>query len=166
MPENTPVSEIGTGWPHLAVAFPDESIGDALARMGTRGLGRMPVVSRDDPYELRGMIRRQDIIHVYNLAMTRRDEIQTRSRRMQELREQDGTEFVDVYLKGNDPVVGRTVATVAAQLPDDCVLISIERDGRVVIPHGETVFQAGDHITAFTRVEDAERLFGGLHQVE
>jgi CIC family chloride channel protein len=148
------------------VAFPDESIGDALARMGTRGLGRMPVVSREDPYELRGMIRRQDIIRAYNLAMTRRDEIQTRSRRMQELREQDGTEFVEVYLQEDDVVVGKSVASVATQLPEDCVLISIERDSHVVIPRGETVFQAGDHITAFTRVEDAERLFGGLHQVE
>lgn len=29
------------------IAYPDETIGDALKRMGSRGLGRLPVVARD-----------------------------------------------------------------------------------------------------------------------
>ena len=164
--DETLVMEIGTGWPYLKVAFPDESIGDALSRMSTRGLGRMPVVNRDDPYELLGLIRRQDIIKAYDLALTRRNEIQARSQRVQELKEQDGTEFVDVYLNADDVVVGQSVQSVASQLPKDCVLISIERNGRVIIPHGSTLFESGDHITAFTRVHEAESLFSSLHKIE
>ncbi len=166
LPDDTPVSAIGSTWPRLKVAFPDESIGDALARMGTRGLGRLPVVSREDPYELRGIIRRQDIIQAYDLAITRRDEIQERSQRVQALKQQDDTEFVDVYLNADDAVVGQTVQSVAGRLPKDCVLISIEREGRVIIPHGNTIFQSGDHIIAFTRVAQSEQLFDCLHRAD
>ena len=166
LPDETVVTQIGTTWPHLKVAFPDESIGDALSRMSTRGLGRLPVVARDDPYELLGLIRRPDIIKAYDLALTRRDEIQARSQRMQELKKQDGTEFVEIYLKHDDAVVGRNVQSMAAQLPDDCVLISIKRGDKVIIPHGSTVFEAGDHITAFTRVDEAKTLFGSLHKMK
>jgi CIC family chloride channel protein len=159
LPDDTLVTEIGTTWPYLKVAFPDESIGDALARMSTRGLGRMPVVSREDPYEFRGLIRRQDIVKAYDLALARRDEIRERRQRVEQLKEQHGTEFVEIYLNNEDVVVGQSVQSVAAKLPEDCVLISIERNGRVIIPHGSTQFEAGDHITAFTRVEEAESCF-------
>jgi CIC family chloride channel protein len=162
-PSDTLVAEIGTSWPHLKVTFLDESIGEALARMGTRGLGRMPVVSRENPYDLVGMIRRQDIIRAYDMALTRRDETKDRTARIQQLQQEDGTEFVEVFLQAGDPVVGKRLQEVAPDLPLDCVLISVERDGRVIIPHGSTIFQAGDHITAYTRQEDAAKLFGELH---
>jgi CIC family chloride channel protein len=163
LPSDTVVVEIGTSWPHLKVTFLDESIGEALARMGTRGLGRMPVVSREDPYDLLGMIRRQDIIRAYDLALTRRDETKDRTERIQQLQQEDGTEFVEIFLKAGDPVVGKSLQEVAPALPLDCVLISVERNGRVIIPHGDTIFRAGDHITAYTRHEDAAKLFDELH---
>ena len=162
-PSDAAVAEIGTSWPHLKVTFLDESIGEALARMGTRGLGRMPVVSHEDPYDLLGMIRRQDIIRAYGLALTRRDEMKDRTERIQQLQQEDETEFVEIFLKAGDPVVGKSLQEVAPTLPLDCVLISVERDGRVIIPHGNTIFRAGDHITAYTRHEDAAKLFGELH---
>jgi short subunit fatty acids transporter len=47
---------------------------------------------------------------------------------------------------------------VLSALPDDCILISVRRGSRVLIPHGNTVFQPGDHITAFIRTRDSEML--------
>jgi chloride channel protein, CIC family len=163
LPEPVTVTDIGTGWPHLRVTYPDETIGVALSRLGSRGLGRMPVVSREDPYELVGMIGRQDIIRAYDLALTKRDEIQHRAERMLQLQKEDGTEFVDIYLAESDQAVGMDIKTVAQQLPRECVLVSIERNGRVIIPHGNTVLRAGDHLVAFTRAEDAQALFTILH---
>ena len=46
LPENTTALEIGMRRADLLVAAPNESVGVALARMGMRGLGRLPVVSR------------------------------------------------------------------------------------------------------------------------
>ena len=66
LPGSTQIQEIATMRENLFVAYPDETIGDVLTRLGVRGLGRMPVVSREDPNHLLGMIRRADIISAYN----------------------------------------------------------------------------------------------------
>jgi CIC family chloride channel protein len=161
-PRSTTVAEIGTPWPHLKVAYPDESIGDALARMAPRGLGRMPVVSREDPYELLGLIRREDIITAYDLALTRRTGIHHQTQRAQ-LQTRETMDFVEIHLSRDDPVVGKTLSEISATLPTESVLVSIARDSRVIIPHGNTVFQAGDQVTAFTRQKDAQDLFRCLH---
>ena len=97
------------------------------------------------------------LLRAYNLALSRRAELQHRARRMQ-LYNLDGTEFIDLTLKKNDMAVGKTVQDVAATMPHQCILISIRRNGRVLIPHGNTIFQPEDHITAFVRSNDAESL--------
>ncbi|GAB4481020.1 MAG: hypothetical protein Kow00124_28320 [Anaerolineae bacterium] len=153
----TTVAEIGTPRSHLLVAYPDETIGAVLARLGTRGLGHLPVVSRDHPDRLVGMIGRADIIRAYNIALARRAEIQHRARRM-ELRNIDGTEFIEVSVAEDDRAVGMELRELAACLPDECVLISVRRDGRIFVPHGDTVFRPGDQITIFLRSQDKQAL--------
>jgi CIC family chloride channel protein len=155
---NTPVADIGTPRQQLLVAFPDETIGEALARMAPRGLGRLPVVSRDAPNRLQGMLRRADIIRAYNVALSRRAKLQHQAQRMR-LRNLDGTEFVDLTLQKDDKAVGKSVRQISGTMPEGCILISIRRDGRLLIPHGDTIFQPGDHITAFIRHKDTEALY-------
>ncbi|GAB4435082.1 MAG: hypothetical protein Kow0031_16840 [Anaerolineae bacterium] len=153
----TTVAQVGTPREHLLVAYPDESIDTALARMAPRGLGHLPVVARDNPTHLLGLIRRPDIIRAYNLALSRRATVQHHANRIK-LRNLDGTEFVDITLQPHDRAVGLSVISLAESLPDDCILISVRRGSRVLIPHGNTVFQPGDHITAFIRTRDSEML--------
>ena len=123
----------------------------------------MPVVSRENPNHLLGMVRRADIMRAYNLALSRRAKTQQHTQRMK-LRNVDGTEFVDITLSQQDCAVGKSVSELAQNLPDDCILISIRRQGRVLIPHGYTTFQPGDHITAFIRSRDSEKLHACLRQ--
>jgi chloride channel protein, CIC family len=160
--QNTLVAEIATTWPHLKVSFPDETIGDALTYMGAQGLGRLPVVSRDDPYNLLGILWRSDIIRAYNLALTRQAEIQHNTRRI-ENQHQEPTEFIDIHLASTDKIIGKTVGEIATVIPKDCVLVSIQRNGKVIIPHGDTIFQTGDKITAFVRVQESDKLYQCLH---
>ena len=161
-PGSTLVTEIATTWPHLLVAFPDETMGDALARMSPRGLGRLPVVSREDPYQLLGIVRREDITRAYDLALARRTDIQQRTNKAQ-TQFDESSEFIDILLVADDKVVGKTVAEVAPTMPNDCVLITIKRSNRVIIPHGDTVFKAGDQVTAFIKSQDAKDLFQCFH---
>lgn len=161
MPRRTTVAEIGVPRDRLLVAYPDETMGEVLTRLSRRGLGRLPVVSRDDPDHLLGIIRRADIVRAYNLAISRRAELQHRARRIQ-LRNIDGTEFVDITLQQHDAAVGKPLHDLSAALPDACLLVSVRRDGRMLIPHGDTVFQPFDHITAFVRTKDAEKLYACL----
>ena len=54
------------------VGFPDETIGTALRRMSTKDIGRLPIVEKDDPRKLAGMLRRVDLVRAYDIALTRR----------------------------------------------------------------------------------------------
>ena len=154
----TTVAEIATQHQHLQKAYPDENIGEALNRMSRRGFGRLPVVSREDNKHLVGMIQRRDIIEAYKLALTKRSEIQQRTQRMQ-MRNIDGTEFVDLNISATSNANGKTISELAEHLPHDCILISVRRDGKVLIPHGETQLQTGDQLTAFIQSKDVEQLF-------
>ncbi len=46
---------------HLTVAYPDETLDDVWGRMAEHGIGRLPVVSRNDPSRLIGFITKGDI---------------------------------------------------------------------------------------------------------
>lgn len=161
-PRRTPVAEIGTPFARLLVAYPDETMGAALTRMGTRGLGHLPVVSREDPHRLVGLIRRVDAIRAYNIALARRAELAHRQKRMQ-LRHAEGTEFVEIRLREDDAAVGVRVSEVAARMPYDCILVSVQRGGTTLIPHGETLLQPGDLITAFVKADEVDELHACLH---
>ena len=134
-------------------------------RRNGHGFGRLPVVARDDPKHLVGLIQRRGIVKAYNLGLTKRAEIQHRTRRMQ-MRNIDGTEFIDLVLNDESSAVGKSVGELAEKLPNECILISIRRNGKVLIPHGQTELQSGDQITAFIQSKDTEKLYQCLHSSE
>ncbi len=152
---NLPVTAIGTQRENLHVAYPDETIGDVLMRLGVRGLGRMPVVARNDPNDLLGMVRRVDIISAYNLAVTRRSEIQLQTDHIK-TESADGTVFADFTVEQDSFARGKRVQDIAPNLPENCILVSINRRGHVLIPHGGTVFEGGDQVTAFVSTTERD----------
>ena len=161
----TTVEKIATPSEKLWITYPDENIGEALNKMSRNGFGRLPVVSRDDPKHLIGLVQRRDVIEAYNLALTKRAEIQHRTKRMQ-IRNIDGTEFVDLTLDDNSIATGKKIEEIGENLPNDCILVSIRRSGQVLIPHGQTKFLSGDQITAFIQSKDVEKLYQCLHNAE
>ncbi|MCB0188119.1 MAG: chloride channel protein, partial [Caldilineaceae bacterium] len=163
LPRRTPVADFATPRSRLLTATPNESVSEALTRMGTRGIGRLPVVAVDDPAQLIGWIRRDDIIRAYNMAITRRAELQHRTKRMQ-LRNLDNTEFLEIELKAGDQAINKTIQDVAPKLPKECILVSIRRNGKMMIPHGDTTLQIGDRITAFVAVRDAKAVHACLRK--
>ncbi|MEQ8974525.1 MAG: CBS domain-containing protein [Coleofasciculus sp. C1-SOL-03] len=52
-------------------AYPDESVRDALKRMGARGLFLLPVVARNNPRNVLGVIERSQIGLVGDLVTTK-----------------------------------------------------------------------------------------------
>lgn len=50
------------------------------------------------------------------------------------------------------------VAIKDLQIPDECVIAAIIREGKVVMPHGNTTFQAGDEVLAVTNRQGADGL--------
>ncbi len=159
----TPVQKIATTWPHLLVTYPDEAIGDALPRMSARGIASMPVVHREDPYKLVGLLKRRNILKAYNVALSKRSDFKKRQAKIKEYHK-DENEIVEIPLGPNDPVIGKSIKEIAKSLPKDCILVSIKRDGHLIMPHGDTIFQPGDIITALVAVKAADDLFSCLHK--
>ncbi|GJQ23808.1 MAG: chloride channel protein [Planctomycetia bacterium] len=63
----------------LLLAYPDETIGTALQRIGMRNVSQLPVVARDNSRRLVGLLCNSDIACAYDLAVTRRAAIRHRA---------------------------------------------------------------------------------------
>jgi CIC family chloride channel protein len=50
----------------LEVAYPDETLEAVLKRLGSKQIGRLPVVDREDRTKLLGLITRSDVVNSYN----------------------------------------------------------------------------------------------------
>jgi CIC family chloride channel protein len=163
--DKTKVRQVATQRPYVLIAYPDESIGQALYRMGPRGLGRLPVVSRDDPRRLLGLIRRQNIIRAYHLALTRRAEISHRSQQLK-LDEKEELEVVHLFVSEASKLIGKSVKELADKMPADSLLVSIKKDGRTIIPHGDTIISAGDYVSIILKEEHIEKVNSLFHENE
>jgi CIC family chloride channel protein len=56
----------------MVVAYSDEYVHDVFVRLGTREVGRIPVVDRRNPKRLRGVLQRQDVLIAYAKVIRRR----------------------------------------------------------------------------------------------
>lgn len=137
----------------LAVGYPDEMMSEALWRMAVRGIGHLPIVERGGR-RLLGVIRREDVFHAYEQAVAQRTHI---SYRLKELREahEGNVHVIEADIHAAHPFAGKSVRAIAGELPDDCILVSIRRGKRLLIPHGSTVIQPGDHLVALTSAQAA-----------
>ncbi len=142
---------------NLVVAYTDESLGTVMLRMGVRGIGRVPVVTRETPRKFLGMLRRESLVSAYNRAIARRTNITHRLKALQ----QHGSEKISVLEIKITPEMtcaGQELHAVAARLPGDCIVASILRGTRTLIPHGDTVLQPGDNLTMLVSRDVVEKV--------
>lgn len=141
----------------LLTVYDDEPLSNAIQRLAIRGVNKMPVVTRAEPDKVIGVIQRSDIVKVYNMALARRaegkiDEVKASLRRGANMR------FVSIEITSGSNAAYKTVASLAPKLPYDCVVVSVYRQGNLLIPHGDTVLQPGDTVSAFVRRVDEAQL--------
>ena len=63
------ISEVCTT--NILYAYQDEPLTDALDRMATRGLHQLPVIDRNNPHQILGLLEQEGITLACNLALTR-----------------------------------------------------------------------------------------------
>ncbi len=148
------VAEICTCDP--VAVFPDQSLHQAIYLLSARDIGRLPVVSREDPRRIVGMLRRYDLVRAYNKGLARRVEME---RRVQEMRltSHRGGELFNVEIPAGAAALGYQVRDLG--LPDGTIIVTIQRGGRTLIPRGDTLLQAGDTLVMMgTRPDTAQRV--------
>jgi CIC family chloride channel protein len=141
--------------------FPDEPILNAINKMAPRDLARLPVVSRHNRKKLVGLISRSDILRAYDVGIMRKQRDQRVQERMA-LRKITGVEVVEVSVSPNGIAGGRTLADL--HLPRRTNIVSVERDGIVLIPDGSTKLLVGDRLTILcrsTKIRSIRMLFEG-----
>ena len=72
-----------------------------------------------------------------------------------------GMSFVEAKVPNASPAVGKRLRDLP--IPDDCVIPIVIRNGKGIVPKGDTVLMADDELVAVTTVQDEdvlERLLG------
>ncbi|HZK48774.1 MAG TPA: chloride channel protein, partial [Thermoleophilia bacterium] len=144
----------------LEVAYPDESLESVLRRSGAFDVGRIPVVDRDDPSKIMGVLRRGDIIRAYSEALYKREDWFHRLDRRR-VEHATGSHVVEFDLTADDAAVGHALRDL--NLPPECLIISIHRKGARIVPRGDTRLEAGDHLVAVAPYDGGRRLGRCLH---
>jgi CIC family chloride channel protein len=139
----------------LLVTYPDETIGAALRRMSTRDVGRLPVVARDNPRHLVGVLRRTDLVRAYDIALTHRAETRHRAHQVR-LGALSGVTVEEVVVEVNAPCANKRLSEV--KWPRDSVIATLRRGKRIVIPHGDTLLKAGDVLVIAAEGEAREQV--------
>ncbi len=130
--------------------FDDDPIWTAIQKMAPRDLARLPVVSRDAPDRLIGLISRSDILRAYDVAMVRKQRGQLLTDHAV-LRREKKNDFMEVRLRAGSHAIGMPLKDL--DLPREVNAVSVERDGESLIPKGDTTFASGDVVTLFGRCD-------------
>lgn len=129
---------------NLVWTHPDETVGMALKRMSRRDIGRLPVVDPDEPQKLIGWISRADIVRAYERALTRRVAMQQQINQVR-LGAVAGVQIVEESVDSGSPADTQPLCDIP--WPGNSLVASIQRGSQVLIPHGDTLLQAGDRLT-------------------
>lgn len=139
-----PVGEVSSRT--VVTVYPDQSLEDAMRLFAVYDYRMLPVVSRDDPRQVVGILGRDDVLRAYNAHTMHGLETSRKVHLLRDLaRDQGG--FRELVLPTSSPAAGKSLAEL--DLPAQCLLVSVTREGTVLIPHGRTRLQAGDRLLLF-----------------
>jgi CIC family chloride channel protein len=144
----------------LAVAYPRESLEEALRTMALRNVGRLPVVVSGEPTRMLGLLRRSDVINAFRQQVA---PLKTQGTTL-DIGAWGGTRFIEIVLAPDAPAANLPVRELAGSLPRDTVIVAVRRShtGEVLLPRGDTVLRPSDVVIVLTRPEldeQARRLF-------
>lgn len=125
----------------LVTATPDETIGSALRRMAARDIGQLPVVEYPGSRKMVGLLTRADLAKAYEAALARLASARYRAQRLK-ISANTNVEIEEMRVEPDSACANREMRAI--QWPSDCLIASILRGARMIVPRGETVVQPGD----------------------
>jgi CIC family chloride channel protein len=149
-PEDQTVADITVE--DMVVAYQDDPLSKALRIMSDQDFGRIPVVDRQNPTRLVGLLRRADIVRAYRDAILRKLEQQHHQETVR-LGRLSETEIFEIPLTSGMSAVGQRIKDL--ELPAEALLTSVRRGNEVIIAHGDTLLQPGDVVVVLTQQDTA-----------
>jgi len=145
------VKDIATKDP--ITVYGDEPIWTAIQKMAPRDLARLPVVSRTAKKQLLGLISRSDILRAYDVGIVRKQRGQLLEGQVS-LRREQYNDFTEFRIQEGWDAVGKMLQDLG--LSELVNVVSVDREGVLHIPRGNTCFTAGDIVTLFGRTNMLE----------
>jgi len=139
---------------------PSTPVSTALERMAVLGVGRLPVVSEEDPELLVGVFRREDAVRAYHEALTSSTDVELQRARLAQ-RTDPGAGYYEFRIPPGSMADGRSIREVT--WPEGSTLVSIRREREVEVPSGDTVLRRGDVVTAFGTITSKDRMIERLN---
>lgn len=142
----------------VLVTYPDEAVWSAIKTMSSRDVGRLPVVKRGTR-EVIGIIGRHGVVRAYNIAITRKLQDQYTAEKIR-LNHLIGAHIYEVFVAPTAKIANKEIHEI--QWPPECVVASVQRANRLIVPHGDTKILANDTITLVADPKykyEIERLF-------
>jgi len=124
----------------VLTANPDDVLWTAIRNMGARGVGRVPVVN-PRTNALMGLLNRHDVVNAYNTAIQRKLMDQKHAEQIR-LNKLTGAHVYELHVKHRSPMCGSHIQDV--KWPPEAVVASIQRRGKLIVPHGYTQIKADD----------------------
>lgn len=130
---------------------PDVTLDEALEELTSARVSWAPVV---ESATLSPQRRVLGILTAAHIARLYRETSTKEARRMRGLVE--GTVMVEFKIEAGSRLADRPLR--AAELPAECLVVSIRREGELLFPRGSSVIQAGDTVTFLVSPQGEERL--------
>lgn len=124
----------------VQVIHPDDTLDDALEHLTSQRLSWMPVVDIEASLEDRKVL---GILSVTNIVRTYRLSLSRDLRRMRSLVK--GTVMLETRIEPGMPLAHHNLRE--ANLPNDCLVVSIRRNDVLLFPRGSTDILPGDMVT-------------------
>ena len=124
----------------VLVIYPDDTLDETLEQLTSHRVSWAPVV---DVETLNGQQCVLGVLSAANIVRLYRETTAKDSRRMRGL--VDGTVMLETTIESQAPLVG--VRLHEAQLPPECLVVSVRREGELLFPRDDLMIQAGDTVT-------------------
>jgi CIC family chloride channel protein len=128
----------------LLTAYTDQTLHEAITLFAARDIRQVPVVRRESPRTLVGMLRRSDIVRSYSAGVVRRTEQRQQTNR-ERLTGAGELEMIEITLDSDSALIGQMVHQL--ELPADCVLTTVYIGSEPMVPRQNMILQPGMRLT-------------------
>ena len=141
----------------LALSVLREDEANLMASLLARNLGADRVFSVVNEQQFQDVFEQSGVEVTFNPRNKVIEEIirHTRSGILEKVTfvEHHRGEVIEVELSSDSPLVARSISSSASLFPDRMVIGALSRSGRVIIPTGDTVLEAGDDLVVFVNTD-------------
>jgi CIC family chloride channel protein len=147
------VSDIATR--EVVTVHPEDVLWRAIRLMGLHDVGRIPVVD-ERTGQLVGMVSRHNVVAGYNKAIARKLHDQHNAEQVR-LSHLTGAHVLELYVADHAPIANQLISDI--HWPPECVVASVQRQNKLLVPHGSTELRSGDWVTVISAPECEEELY-------